>query len=115
MVAGIFCEAIMEEIGGASIPDDSGGRSLCRPPHRGSAAASGWTYLHKPIISIVMGSLMSAAGTVLFLLQSSGVTHPSRSVASACLSIGLMFVVVGLVWIPILNEKQRRKSYSQEA
>lgn len=61
---------------------------------------------------MVMGSLMSAAGGLIFLLQSLGVTEASSSVASACLSIGLMFVVMGVVWIPILKEKQRRKRYS---
>lgn len=67
-------------------------------------------YLHKPIIAMVMGSLMSAVGALLFLFKSSGVTESSHSVASACLSIGLMFVVLGLVWIPVLKEKHRRKA-----
>uniref|UniRef100_A0A3B4EZ48 Phosphoinositide interacting regulator of transient receptor potential channels n=1 Tax=Pundamilia nyererei TaxID=303518 RepID=A0A3B4EZ48_9CICH len=73
----------------------------------------GRAYLHKPIIVIVMGSLMSVAGAVLLLLQYSGVTEASRSVASACLSLGLMFVAMGLVWVPILKEKERRKRISQ--
>lgn len=110
-----LCEATMEAIGETSFPDDSGSQSLCPDPHTGAAVAPGWSYLHKPIIAMVMGSLMSAAGALLFLLQSSGVTQATRSVASACLSIGLMFVVVGLVWVPILKEKQRRKRYSQGA
>lgn len=96
-----------------SFPDDSGSQSLCPDPHSGTAEAPGWAHLHKPIIVIVMGSLTSAAGGLLFLLQSSGVTEASRSVASACLSIGLVFVVMGLVWIPVLKEKQRRKQYIQ--
>ncbi|CAB1438149.1 unnamed protein product [Pleuronectes platessa] len=78
-------------------------------PHSGSSPALGWSYLHKPIIVLVMGSLMSAAGGLLLLLQSTGVTEGPRSVASACVTIGLMFVVMGLVWIPVLKEKQRRK------
>ncbi|KAI3364959.1 hypothetical protein L3Q82_001125 [Scortum barcoo] len=102
----------MEATGDTSFPDDSGSQSLCPDPHTGAAAAPGWAYLHKPIIVMVMGSLMSAAGGLLFLLQSLRVTEESRSVASACLSIGLMFVVVGLVWVPILKEKQRRKRCS---
>lgn len=101
----------MEAIGETSFPDDSGSRSLCPDP--GAAAAPGWAHLHKPIIVMVMGSLMCAAGGLLFLLQSLGVIEASHSVASACLSIGLMFVVMGLVWIPILKEKQRRKLYSE--
>lgn len=89
----------MEAVGEPSHPD----------PHAGAAVTPVWVYLNKPITVMVMGSLMSAAGGLLFLLQSLGVTEASRSVASACLSIGLMFVVMGLVWIPILKEKQRWK------
>lgn len=111
----LFCEASMEAIGETSFPDDSGSQSLCPDPHAGAAVAPGWAHLHKPIIVMVMGSLMCAAGGLLFLLQSLGVIESSSSVASACLSIGLMFVVMGLVWIPILKEKQRRKWYSQGA
>ncbi|XP_032357453.1 phosphoinositide-interacting protein-like [Etheostoma spectabile] len=96
----------MEATGETSFPDDAGSQSLCPDP-------AGWAHLHKPIIVMVMGSLMSAAGGLLLLLQSVGVTEAYHSVASACLSIGLMFVVMGLVWIPILKEKQRRKRYCQ--
>ncbi|XP_035813992.1 phosphoinositide-interacting protein-like [Amphiprion ocellaris] len=103
----------MEAIGETSLPDESGSQSLCPDSQSAAAAAPSWAHLHKPIIVMVMGSLMSAAGGLLFLLRSSGVTEASSSVASACLSIGLMFVVVGLVWIPILKEKQRRKRFSQ--
>ncbi|KAK7918684.1 hypothetical protein WMY93_009968 [Mugilogobius chulae] len=67
-----------------------------------SEDSPGCAYLHKPVIAMVMGSLMSAAGALLLLL------HVSQ-VGSACLSIGLMFVMVGLVWIPVLKEKHRRK------
>lgn len=103
----------MEVTGETPFAEDS--RSLRPGTRSGSAGAPGWAYLHKPIIVMVMGSLMCAAGGVLFLLQSSGVTEAYRSVASACGSIGLMFVVMGLVWIPILKEKRRRKQCSQGA
>lgn len=106
-----FRDATMEPIGETSSPDDSG----CPDPHTGAAAAPGWAHLHKPIIVMVMGSLMCAAGGLIFLLRSLEVTEAPRSVASACLSIGLMFVAMGLVWIPILKEKQRRKQYCQGA
>lgn len=98
----------MEAFGEASHHDGSQG--LCSD-HR--TAGPSWAFLHKAIITIIMGSLMFAAGGLLLLLHSSGGNDPSRSVASACLSIGLMFVVVGLVWIPILKEKHRRKRLSQ--
>ncbi|CAJ1080603.1 Transmembrane protein 238 [Xyrichtys novacula] len=93
--------------------EDYGGQSFHLDPHRGATVAQGWAYLHKPIIVMVMGSIMCATGGLLFLLQSSGATEAPRSVASACLSIGLLFVVMGLVWIPVLKEKQRRKQYSR--
>uniref|UniRef100_A0A3Q3KYU7 Phosphoinositide interacting regulator of transient receptor potential channels n=1 Tax=Mastacembelus armatus TaxID=205130 RepID=A0A3Q3KYU7_9TELE len=105
----------MEVIEETSFPDDSGSRSLCPDHHLDTAVGPGWAYLHKPIIVIVMGSLMSATGGVLHLLQSSRESKASRSVASACLSVGLMFVVMGLVWIPVLKEKKRRKEYSYGA
>lgn len=89
----------------------SGSQSLF--PDSASDWSPAWSYLHKAIIVIVMGSLMSAAGGLLFLLRSSGQTEASHSMASACLSIGLIFVVLGLVWIPVLKEKQRRKQWSQ--
>lgn len=105
----------MEAIGETSPADDCGSQSLYPDPRPTAAVTPGCSYLHKPIIVMVMGSLMSAVGALLFLLQSLEVAEASRSVASACLSIGLMFVVVGLVWIPVLKEKQRRKRWSQGA
>uniref|UniRef100_A0A8C7F5T5 Phosphoinositide-interacting protein n=1 Tax=Oncorhynchus kisutch TaxID=8019 RepID=A0A8C7F5T5_ONCKI len=70
-----------------------------------------WAYIHKPIIIMVMGALMLGAGVVLILLHSSGVTDTPHATAPVCLSIGMMFVVVGLVWIPILKDKQRRMGH----
>ncbi|XP_070401614.1 phosphoinositide-interacting protein-like [Nothobranchius furzeri] len=80
---------------------------------RWEAAALSWTILNKAIITMVMGFLMSAAGILLFALRSPRGADPSRSVASACLSVGLMFVVVGLVWVPVLKEKHKRDRLSQ--
>lgn len=98
-----------------SFSGDFGSQRLYADPQQAAAESPGRAYLHKPIIVIVMGSLMSVAGTVLLLLQYSGVTGASHSVASACLSLGLMFVAMGLVWVPILKEKERRKRISQGA
>ncbi|KAM3592480.1 uncharacterized protein V6R79_019688 [Siganus canaliculatus] len=103
----------MEAAGEVSYPDDSGSHSLCPDSDVSAPVALSLAHLHKAIIVMVMGSLMSAAGGLLFLLQSLGVIEAAGSVASACLTIGMMFVVMGLVWIPILKEKQRRKGYSQ--
>lgn len=78
-----------------------------------AAGTPGCAFLHKSIIVMVMGSLMSAVGGLLFLLRSLKAVDAPRSVASACVAIGLMFVVLGLVWIPILREKKRRKLFSR--
>ncbi|KAK5850541.1 hypothetical protein PBY51_001412 [Eleginops maclovinus] len=101
----------MEEFGEDSFPEDSGRQRLFPD----SAGASVWAPLHKAIIVLVMGSLMCAAGGLLYLLLSLGVTDTSRSVASACLSLGLVLVLMGLMWIPVLKERQRRKGYCQAA
>uniref|UniRef100_A0AAV2LST3 Uncharacterized protein n=1 Tax=Knipowitschia caucasica TaxID=637954 RepID=A0AAV2LST3_KNICA len=68
-----------------------------------AAESPGLAYLHKPLIALVLGALTSGAGAVLLLM---GVSP----VGSACLSVGLMFVVLGLVWLPVLKEKHRRRT-----
>lgn len=93
-------------------PTGDGETCVLNPDSR-AARTQGCAFLHKAIIVIVMGSLMSAVGGLLFLLHSLEAADVPRSVASACVSIGLMFVVLGVVWIPILKEKQRRKLYSR--
>lgn len=100
--------ALMEELDGLSAED----LGLCSD-RRPAAAAPGWAVLHKAVIALVMGSLMSAAGAVLLLLRSTGVAGASPSLASACLSVGLMFVALGLVWLPVLKEAHRRRRLSQ--
>lgn len=95
--------------------DNSMRRTLCPEPGYNTPEPVRWAYFHKPIIAMVMGALMSAVGAVLYLLHSSGVTEAPHGIAPACLSIGLMFMLVGLVWIPILKEKLRRRGLGQEA
>ncbi|CAL8302354.1 unnamed protein product [Lota lota] len=84
-------------------------RSSCLPSGDASEPSS-WAYFHKPIIAMVMGVLMSAVGAVLLLLRALGVSEAPHAMVPACLSAGLVFVVLGLVWIPILRQKQRRRS-----
>lgn len=98
----------MEGAGGGSAPE--GDARLLQTPHQ---RPPGWAYLHKAITVMVIGCLASAAGGLLFLLRWAGAMEASASVASSCVSVGLMLVLTGLVWIPVLKEKQRRKRYSQ--
>ncbi|KAJ7984732.1 hypothetical protein DPEC_G00357810 [Dallia pectoralis] len=88
--------------------EDSVRRVLWSEPDLNTAEPPRWAYFHKPIIVMVMGALMLGTGAVLFLLHSSGVMDAPHSTAPVCLSVGMMFIVVGLVWIPILKDKQRR-------
>lgn len=98
----------MEATAAGSAPG-GGARLFQDPRHR----HPGWAYLHKAITAMVIGCLASAAGGLLFLLRWVGVMEASASLASSCISMGLMLVVMGLVWIPVLKEKHRRKRYSQ--
>lgn len=97
----------MEAAGAGSAPDEDA--RLFEDPRR----PPGWAYLHKAITVMAIGCLASAAGGLLFLLRWAGATEASASAASSCVSVGLMLVVMGLVWIPVLKEKRRRKQYSQ--
>jgi hypothetical protein len=63
---------------------------------------------------MVMGALMSAAGAALLLLRALGVSEAPHAMVPACLSAGPVFVVLGLVWIPILRQKQRRRASCYE-
>lgn len=98
----------MEATGAGSAPEGEA-RLFEDPDHR----PPGWAYLHKAITVMTLGCLASVTGGLLFLLRRVGVMEASASVASSCVSMGLMLLVMGLVWIPILKEKQRRKRYSQ--
>lgn len=97
----------MEVSEAGSAPDGEAGLFL-DPQQR----PLGWAYLHKAITVMAIGCLTSATGGLLYLLRWVGVMEVSTSVASACVSMGLMLVLMGLVWIPVLREKQRRKLQS---
>lgn len=96
----------MEASGAGSAPEGPG-----RDPHHRRRPPAG-ADLHKAVIVVAVGSLACAAGGLLFLLRRAGAAETSASAASACVSVGLMLVVVGLVWTPILKEEHRRKCYS---
>ncbi|XP_063077355.1 phosphoinositide-interacting protein-like [Engraulis encrasicolus] len=68
-----------------------------------------WTYYHKPIIVIIIGGLMLGAGAIISLLDSFAVIELPPAIGATCFSIGLIFVVLGMVWVPIIKDKLRRK------
>lgn len=89
--------------------DKSGGCALC--PDRDAVLNEPplWTYYHKPIIVMIIGGLMLGAGAVTSLLGSFEVTEVPPAIGAVCFSIGLMFLVLGLIWLPIIKDKLRRK------
>ncbi len=75
-----------------------------------------WTYYHKPIFILIAGGLALAAGFVI-ILKSSGLftsnstdTMPVEDeMGPLCLSVGLMFAVLGVVWTLIIKENVKHK------
>lgn len=68
-----------------------------------------WTYYNKPIILAVFGGLVLCTGIVLYLLGEFGVTDLPQGVGPVCLSVGIIFLVVALVLLPIIKDKVRRQ------
>uniref|UniRef100_A0A8C4SXT3 Phosphoinositide-interacting protein n=1 Tax=Erpetoichthys calabaricus TaxID=27687 RepID=A0A8C4SXT3_ERPCA len=75
---------------------------------------SRWAYYHKPIIIMVIGGLLFGTGTVLAFLYFSKVGNVPYALGPICLSIGLMFLVTGLVWVPVIKQKIRHKGLIQK-
>ncbi|XP_078125810.1 uncharacterized protein pirt [Sander vitreus] len=67
-------------------------------------APSCWLLYSKPIMAIVVGTLLFGSGTALSLLYFTQVGHVPYLLGPLFLSVGLMFLVTGLVWIPVLKE-----------
>lgn len=74
------------------------------------------TYYHKPIFILTISGLALSAGLVV-ILSSSGLfgSKPrdlmpvNDEVGPLCLSVGLMFAVLGVVWTLNIKENMKRK------
>ncbi|NWR45490.1 PIRT protein, partial [Regulus satrapa] len=80
-----------------------------------SASRSKWDIYHKPIIVVSVGAAIFLFGTVItslpcFLTENKKAFKMS---GPAFLSLGLMLLVCGLVWIPIIRKKQKQRQKSQ--
>ncbi|XP_067860404.1 phosphoinositide-interacting protein-like [Heptranchias perlo] len=79
-----------------------------------SEPRTAWETYHKPIIVMSVGGAFFLLGVILTGLYFAQITKKTCNVLGpAFLSIGMMFLVFGLVWLPILKEKQRQKSVSR--
>ncbi|XP_034750079.1 phosphoinositide-interacting protein-like [Etheostoma cragini] len=74
------------------------------PGSPGGPAPSCWRRYSKPFMAIGVGTLLFALGTALSLLYFTQVGHVPYLLGPLFLSVGLMFLVTGLVWIPVLKE-----------
>ncbi|NXR44279.1 PIRT protein, partial [Hippolais icterina] len=80
-----------------------------------SASRSKWDIYHKPVIVVSVGAAIFLLGTVITSL-SCFLTHNKdvyKMSGPAFLSLGLMLLVCGLVWIPIIRKKQKQRQKSQ--
>uniref|UniRef100_A0AAY5EWN3 Uncharacterized protein n=1 Tax=Electrophorus electricus TaxID=8005 RepID=A0AAY5EWN3_ELEEL len=68
-----------------------------------------WTYYHKPIFVMVLGAMVLCTAVVLYLLNVNEVGGVPQVMGPVCLSIGLMFIIVAVVWLPIIKDKLKRK------
>lgn len=71
---------------------------------QGRAAPSGWLPFFKPILAVSFGTLLFVLGTTLSLLYFTQVGNIPYLLGPLFLAAGLMFLVTGLVWIPVLKE-----------
>uniref|UniRef100_A0A671MNB9 Uncharacterized protein n=1 Tax=Sinocyclocheilus anshuiensis TaxID=1608454 RepID=A0A671MNB9_9TELE len=65
----------------------------------------GWSHFKKPVLAIFIGGLLFGAGTALSLLYFTQVGNVPYLVGPILLSVGLMFLVTGLVWVPVIKQK----------
>ncbi|XP_008935626.1 PREDICTED: phosphoinositide-interacting protein, partial [Merops nubicus] len=80
-----------------------------------STSRSKWDIYHKPVIVISVGAAIFLFGIVSTSL--SCILTKNEKVYKICgpifLSLGLMLLVCGLVWIPIIRKKQKQRQKSQ--
>ncbi|XP_038606657.1 phosphoinositide-interacting protein [Tachyglossus aculeatus] len=95
--------------------------SLCPSSRSGSvwttAPRSNWEIYRKPIAVVSVGSAVLLLGIVLtalaYALQLPAEQEKGfRLSGPAFLSVGLMLLVCGLVWVPIVKKKQKQRQKS---
>lgn len=66
-------------------------------------------YYQKAIVIMAVGGLLLATGIVLAVLLFSGIYKKYQIVGPICLAIGLLMMICGLVWVPIIKTKLKRQ------
>ncbi|NXH83625.1 PIRT protein, partial [Edolisoma coerulescens] len=84
-----------------------------------SASRSKWDIYHKPVIVVSVGAAVFLLGMVITSLSwfLPWFLPDSKDIFKMCgpafLSLGLMLLVCGLVWVPIIRKKQKQRQKSQ--
>lgn len=78
---------------------------------------SNWEIYHKPIIIMSVGAAILLFGVAItcvayILEEGQRVVQVLRMTGPAFLSLGLMMLVCGLVWVPIIKKKQKQRQKS---
>ena len=73
-----------------------------------------WEIYHKPIIIMSVGAAILLFGVAItcvayILEEKHKVVQVLRMIGPAFLSLGLMMLVCGLVWVPIIKKKQKQR------
>ncbi|XP_063071069.1 phosphoinositide-interacting protein-like [Engraulis encrasicolus] len=72
-----------------------------------------WTVFRKPILTLAVGGLVFGAGTAASLLYFTQLGCVPYLVGPVLLSVGLMFLVTGLVWMPLIKQRLEHKALAQ--
>uniref|UniRef100_A0A8B9P4S6 Uncharacterized protein n=1 Tax=Apteryx owenii TaxID=8824 RepID=A0A8B9P4S6_APTOW len=74
-----------------------------------TSTESPWCYYSKPVTLIVVGGMLVVSSIVIGTIHFTKYADVPYALGPVCLSIGLMFLVTGIVWIPIVNQTVRYK------
>ena len=66
-------------------------------------------YYQKAIALMVIGGLIFSTGIVFAVLHFAGYITEIRIVGPICLAIGLLMIICGIVWLPIIKTKLKRQ------
>lgn len=72
-----------------------------------------WSHFQKPALAIFIGGVLFGTGTALSLLYFIQVGNVPYLVGPVFLSVGLMFLVTGLVWVPVIKQKMVHTAMTQ--
>ncbi|NXL14958.1 PIRT protein, partial [Setophaga kirtlandii] len=106
---------------GRELMASSTGSTLCMSSSRsesvwtGSTPRSRWDIYRKPLVVVAVGVAVFLFGVVITSLACFLKKHKKvyKMSGPAFLSLGLMLLVCGLVWIPIIRKKQKQRQKSQ--